>query len=90
MGISFQLIAWRSEVEEAASRATGGPPSSSIIRDFLENAGQKSLLDDLVKVENDFCKAMTKLKLELQASLQVWQLFTFSYNVFNLNQILLK
>ena len=67
----IQLSAWNSEVEEAASKATGGPPTSSIIRAFLENAGQKVLLDDLVKTENNFCAAMDRLKRELLSCIMV-------------------
>ena len=68
---SSQLSAWNAEVEEATSKATGGPPTSSIIRAFLENAGKKTLMDDLVKTEINFGAAMERLKRELQACIMV-------------------
>ncbi len=52
-------------------KATGGPPTSRIIQDFLEKAGQNALLEELVRTEETFCMAMNKLKGELQACIQV-------------------
>ena len=64
-------------MEEVSIKATGGPPTSRIIQDFLEKAGQNALLEELVRTETTFCLAMEKLKRELQGCIQVINILLF-------------
>ena len=70
-----QLRKWTTEVSEIKVVNTGGETglasskTSNIVKTFLENAGQNSLLEQLQGVENVFGKGLEKLKNDLQTCL---------------------
>ena len=99
----LQLRKWTTEVSEIKVVNNGGESglasskTSNIVKSFLENAGQTSLLEQLQGVENVFGKGLEKLKSDLQTCLlllgsyaTVTSLFPQSYKTEHRNTLYVK
>ena len=98
-----QIRKWTTEVADIKVVNTGGETglasskTSNIVKTFLENAGQNSLLEQLQGVENVFGKGLEKLKSDLQTCLlllgsyaTVTSLFPQSYKSEHRNSLYVK